>query len=802
MRTYISLFSGAGIGCFGFAEQGFECIATNEIIQDRLKVQVYNKKCRYDTGYINGDISLQETKDLIYAEINKWQTIHNISSVDVIVATPPCQGMSTVNYKKKDEKNRNSLVVEAIKMISSIKPRVFVFENVRAFTKTVCTDVDGNDKPIGDAIKAALSEDYRISWRIINFKDHGVPSSRPRTLVIGTRKDLKNITPLNLFPKRTAEISVREAIGSLPHLDYGQSDPEDVLHFARKFPEYMLPWIKDLKEGESALDNPEETRPYLLKNGKKQELRSTHINNKYRRLFWDKPGACIHTRNDIICSQDTIHPSDNRVLSIRELMRLMTIPDNFVWSNDTETKDPALFLKNNELNIRRCIGEAVPTRIMESIAENINIMFDYDEFIGSYDMGSFSVDKLTQKQKNNFYIRSYIDESLVTDKKSTGSFYTPQGVVFDAVNVLDAPRKGTVRILEPAVGLGAFIPQLVSFCCNADEIIIDAVDIDPVSLSKLKNNISLLGLDKRVTINYICADFLSWQPEHSYDIAASNPPYIKLNKKEKAKYDTAKDIVTNNTFALFAHKLRTIGKKLILVIPKSFIMAAEYQQVRKEYEDIPIVKIVDYGVKYFKDVFVEILSLTFDSEYDKDCIIESKADNMEICQKQGYLFHDRLWLLYRDQWFDEYINALELDVFDAVRDRQITNRHLKSKGSIWVIRSKNILDSGEIKSIPGYDRFIDDPQPFRTKSFMNTKAVIMPNFTYNTRAAVLPDNCLVNGSVAYLIPKKAKREQIDLSLYSTEDFRRYYATVMNRSKFTLNIDSCSVYYIGIKKKEI
>ena len=800
MRTYISLFSGAGIGCFGFTEQGFECIATNEIIQSRLNIQKFNKKCRYQTGYINGDISDQKTKDQIFTEIKRWQNIHKIGSVDVIVATPPCQGMSTVNYKKKDEKSRNSLVVEAIKMIDSIQPKVFVFENVRAFIKTICTDVDGNDKPIGETIKSNLSNNYRISWRVINFKDFGVPSSRPRTLVIGTRKDLRNITPLNLFPKRSAEITVRDAIGDLVHLEYGESDPTDILHFARPFPEYMLPWIKDIKEGESALDNPKETRPYLLKNGKRQDLKSTHINNKYRRLYWDRPGACIHTRNDIICSQDTIHPSDNRVLSIRELMRLMTIPDNFIWNDEINTLSRDQFLKNSELNIRRCIGEAVPTRIMETIAGNINLMLDYSDFVDSYDKSSFSKNDLTEEQKNNYYILSYIDESLLSDKKTTGSFYTPQCVVFDAIKDFAVMRKGSVRILEPAVGLGAFIPQLVSLCYNADEILIDVIDINPEILSKLKEYISMLKFDKRVKINYICADFLEWKPLHTYDIVASNPPFVKLNKKELSKYNLGSSVSSSNAFALFAHKLRALGEKIVLVVPKSFIMAAEYQQIRNEYENISIVRIVDYGVKYFKDVFVEILSLTFDADHNGDAVIENKAENNEISQKQGYIFHDRLWMLYRDKWFDDYISSLELDVFDYVRDRQITNKHMKNEGKIRILRAKNILDSGEIISIPGYDRFIDDPQPYKTRSFMNSKAIIMPNFTYNTRASILPDNCLANGSIAYLIPKNKRPEEIDILLYSTNDFRKYYAIVMNKAKFTLNIDNCTAYYIGVKKR--
>ena len=150
-RTYISLFSSAGVGCYGFKMEGFECIATNELIPRRLDIQKFNNKCKYDSGYICGDITLEDTKDLIRAEIKKWKDTENCKELDVFIATPPCQGMSVANHKKSStEIVRNSLVVESIKLINEFKPRVFIFENVPSFMKTICTDIDGIDKPISD----------------------------------------------------------------------------------------------------------------------------------------------------------------------------------------------------------------------------------------------------------------------------------------------------------------------------------------------------------------------------------------------------------------------------------------------------------------------------------------------------------------------------------------------------------------------------------------------------------------------------------------------------------------------------
>lgn len=69
--TYISLFSSAGVGCFGFKQAGYECIATNEVILCRLEVQKFNRKCKFESGYICGDITKQETKDALFSQIKQ-----------------------------------------------------------------------------------------------------------------------------------------------------------------------------------------------------------------------------------------------------------------------------------------------------------------------------------------------------------------------------------------------------------------------------------------------------------------------------------------------------------------------------------------------------------------------------------------------------------------------------------------------------------------------------------------------------------------------------------------------------------
>lgn len=383
-RTYVSLFSSAGVGCYGFKLEGFDCVATNELLNERLKIQEANDKCLNKSGYIYGDITKEETKKKIFTEIKNWRN-QTGKEIDVVIATPPCQGMSTANYKKGNELNRNSLVVEAIEIVKKIEPKIFVFENVSAFLNSMCVDTNEKYDTIQNTITRHLGQKYNIHADVINFKDYGVPSSRPRTLVIGTLKALKNISPLNIFPLSEEQKTLEEVISHLPELTWGEIHKDDIYHGFRTYPEYMRPWITNIKAGYSAFHNDKEYLPYRIIDGKKVPLKGAYLGNKFKRLDWDKPAACIATRNDQLASQSTIHPTQDRVLSIRELMILMSIPKTFRWTS--ERIDPnwtieqkRKFLRKNELNIRRSIGEAVPTEIFRKIAHNINEILDFDEF--------------------------------------------------------------------------------------------------------------------------------------------------------------------------------------------------------------------------------------------------------------------------------------------------------------------------------------------------------------------------------------------------------------------------------------
>jgi DNA (cytosine-5)-methyltransferase 1 len=823
--TYISIFSSAGVGCYGFKQQGFNCIATNEFLDKRIKIQKYNNKCVYDSGYIQGDISQKDVQNKIYQELEN----NNINDLDVLIATPPCQGMSVANHKKStDEIKRNSLVVESIKIVDKIKPKIFIFENVRAFLNTICTDLDNVEKPIKEAIDINLGGHYNILSKVINFKDYGSQSSRTRTLVIGVRKDLVGISPYQLFPQKHSSKTLKELIDDLPSLkNMGEIDSNDIYHSYRSFDKKMLLWIKDIKEGESAFDNKDPLKiPHQIKNGKIVYNKNKN-GDKYKRWYWDEVAPCIHTRNDILASQNTIHPSDNRVFSIRELMRMMTIPDEFKWSNKNfdvlnglSIEEKRNFLKQEELNIRQCIGEAVPTKIFEQIAKNIkkalnqkllsvneiNKIIDKNNLKNVTNLKKFLKENKNKYSLNNLY---KIAELANLNRLENKAYFTREDIVFNVINKLpEFKNKKTIKILEPSVGIGNFLPLLFKKYEDIPSVVIDVIDIDSNSFEILKIMLDKIKIPINFTINFIEVDFLLWKNNYTYDLIVGNPPFGKIigNKDLLKQYKQNlynKD--TNNIFAFFIEKALKISKYLSLIVPKSLINSPEFNSTRKILEEHNLISITDYGEKAFKGVKIETISFLLDTikkEKSKVVKIESYITNSIIYQNKDYIFDSDFpyWLIYRNDFFDMVIQKMVLDVFEAFRDRQITKKHTKSNGKFRVLKSRNI-DNNSIQDIENYDCFVDEIDTFAISKFLNkSNIVLVPNLTYKPRATFLPKNCIADGSVALLKPKnniKIKKEHLEY--FSSKEFIEFYKIARNRGTRSLNIDNNSVKFFGLLK---
>jgi DNA (cytosine-5)-methyltransferase 1 len=827
--TYISLFSSAGVGCFGFKQNNFECIATNEILTKRLKIQVYNNKCKYHSGYLDGDISTKETKNKLFAEIDFWKEKHNVKEPDVLIATPPCQGMSVANHKKNNEKSRNSLVVESIKITKEVLPKIFIFENVRAFLNTICTDIDGIDKPINEAIKLNLGGNYNILSKVINFKEYGSNSSRTRTLVIGVRKDLQNVSPYDVFPEKKKSKTLRQLIGDLPSLTVMGEISDDILHSYREFDERMLPWIEDLEEGQSAFENTDSEKiPHRIIDGIKV-LNQSKNGDKYARWYWDKEGPCVHTRNDILSSQNTVHPSDNRVFSIRELMRMMSIPENFEWSN-IKTSDlnkyslleKKAFLKKEELNIRHCLGEAVPTGVFESIASNIKKVLSIKnlsipEINKIIDENNLSeTDKLINFINDNF--NQYVLDDLLliaelsnSQRQNTSAFFTRKDIAYTVINELpEFKQKKKIRILEPSVGVGNFLSLLFEKYSEKDEVILDVLDIDTNSIKILKSILDKIEIPPNFKINIYNADFLLRNFKDKYDLVVGNPPYKKLTKNKEllARYKFgAINTETNNLFSFFIDKSIKLGTYVSLIVPKSVLNSPEFNQTRELFVKYDLEKICDYGEKGFKGVKIETVSFLLNTNpksISDNILIESYIDNSYKYKSKKYIFSNKFpyWLIYRNEKFDNLVSKMNLDIFQSFRDRQITKSLTKVDGRIRVLKARNI-GNNEIKDLENYDKYVDEYSELAVAKYLNESNVVMiPNLTYYPRASFLPENTIVDGSVALLTLKNGSRlpTKKDLEFYSTKEFENYYRIARNHGTRSLNIDNNSVFFFGLLKE--
>lgn len=830
MRTYVSLFSSAGVGCYGFKLEGFECVATNELIPRRLDIQRYNKKCKYESGYICGDMTLNETKEQLLSQIRLWEKKEHMDRVDVLIATPPCQGMSVANHKKSStEITRNSLVVESIKIIKTIHPKFFIFENVPAFMKTICTDVDGVDKPISEAIWNNLGDTYSYTYRIINFKDHGACSSRQRTVVIGVANDYANETsPLELYPPLVPERTLRDVIGHLkPLIEFGEIDEIDIYHAFRTYPEHMRTWISGLKEGESSFDNAEDERkPHQVINGK-IVINQQKNGDKYRRQFWNKVGPCIHTRNDQLASQNTIHPSDDRVFSIRELMLMMTVPADFKWTeddlvalNELPISKKKAFLKKEEIKIRQSLGEAVPTVIFREIAKRIKVA------LATPPLNTVQINKIVEKYNfaNTEDLIAFIDSNPLNlsvsalsriaelsnaKRTDNAAFCTGKPLITEIMRNLPDTADNVVRILEPSVGVGNFIP-LILHKFEGKEIYIDAVDIDGDSIKVLKALFKHYAIPNNCHINFIVDDFLTHTFDKEYDYVLGNPPFYKISSRNKKLDEYRKKAINKNTSnicSFFLDKALTIGKYVAFVFPKFLLNTPEFAPSRKYLSKKPVECIIDFGEKGFPGVLVETIAIYINNlgKISKTHVI-SVTQKIDIMQSQKYIFDAKYpyWLIYRNADFDNVSEKLEFDVFNVFRDRQITNKLLNCSHGIRVIKSRNIADDGKsIVDVDGYDSFIeeDDAKQLSVYAFIDRDDVYLtPNMTYKPRVVKKPFGCLVNGSVAILIPHNGcfpTREQLDF--FSSDEYRAFYQIARNYQTRSLNVDSCSVYFYGLLK---
>ena len=413
-----------------------------------------------------------------------------------------------------------------------------------------------------------------------------------------------------------------------------------------------------------------------------------------------------------------------------------------------------------------------------------------------------------EKERLELGFLSRIIELANNNRETHSAYYTNDFIIKDIIDLLpEFSDKDEIRIIEPSVGAGNFLPYLFAKYRNK-KVKLTLIDIDKDIIDIL----SLLYEDKAPSnfeINFLCADFMSLDL-NNVDLIVGNPPFTRVSKKEIEKYNlTNQDL--RNLAGCFLEKSIKIAHTVSLIMPKNLLNTPEYSGLRDFILSKNVHSILDFGEKGFKGVLIETINIILSNSEQKKCIfIESKVKNQILNQDKNYIFDKNLpyWVIYRNAHFDSILNKMDLGVFDVFRDRQITKSILisqKNQSSIRVLRSQNISDDGcEVIDKDNYDCFIDKDvlQKLAVNKFIDNDFVYLtPNMTYNCRVMKKEKGYIVNGSVAILIPKyHFQLTEKQLLFFSSNEFREFYAVARNYQTRSLNIDACSCYWFGIYKE--
>ena len=346
----ISVFSSAGIGELLLKNTNVEVVAANELLPKRAECYSHFYP---NTDMYCGDITLEETQDYMVSAAQK-------SGAKMLIATPPCQGLSTLGKNKKqihyEKDKRNYLILSALNIIDRCDFDYVLIENVPTFLE-MYFPYENDYFKLEEILNKKYSSKYKIEARVLNAKDYGICQSRPRAIIKMYKPDKKWS-----WPSEEQEITLREAIGYLPSLESGESS-DIPWHFAKKHNERAVLALKHTPTGKSAIAN----EVYYPK--KEDGTRIKGFHNTFKRMDWDQPCPTRTTFSGSMSSHNNVHPgrllpdgtySDARVLTLLETFIVSSIPEGIDFPKDS-----------TDTFIRTVIGESIPPKLMMKVIEKI-----------------------------------------------------------------------------------------------------------------------------------------------------------------------------------------------------------------------------------------------------------------------------------------------------------------------------------------------------------------------------------------------------------------------------------------------
>ena len=393
---FIDLFAGCGGLSEGFYRKGYKALLHLEIAPAACKtLKTRMKHHNYSNDEIeNAVLCADITSDGIIEEIDS--RIHE--KVDLIIGGPPCQAFSSAGRAQSpDSMNsdpRNYLFENYLQILNHIRPKMFIFENVKGILSA---------KPKGvrifDTIVREMGKTYNIvddpTILLLNAADYGVPQIRKRVIIIGIRKDINYIdikdvyadiikTHSDIDDRLPNYITVGEAILDLPKLNPGEGvEKQDILK-TRKMNDYLkrissptCPIYNHVARKHNDLDRERYRILSANKNWQLKDLQKIrpdlihhdpkHFGNRYTVQESNKPGKTVvaHLYKD---GNLFIHPDSEqaRTFTVREAARIQSFPDDFVFEGSRTEQ-------------YRQVGNAVPPLMAEAFATTLGKYLDIIE---------------------------------------------------------------------------------------------------------------------------------------------------------------------------------------------------------------------------------------------------------------------------------------------------------------------------------------------------------------------------------------------------------------------------------------
>jgi DNA (cytosine-5)-methyltransferase 1 len=313
-KNIVSLFSGAGGLDLGFKNAGFKTIYANE-----------HDKTIWETFEHNFKDVFLDKRDI--RKINS----NEIPDCIGIIGGPPCQSFSEAGSLRGILDPRGKLFYEYIRIVKDKKPLFFVAENVAGLLHA------RNKNTFLDIINKLESLGYFVKYKLVNAKDYKVPQDRKRLFIIGFLNNNKFE-----FPEiNTGLITLKNAIFDLKdNAKVFEKENKDSFNH-----EYYVGGFSSIYMSRNRVRSFDEVSFTIQAGGRHAPL---HPN---------APKMEKIEKNKMIFKINSEHLY--RRLSVRECARIQTFPDEF------------LFLYNNVLDGYKMVGNAVPVKLAEKIAEKI-----------------------------------------------------------------------------------------------------------------------------------------------------------------------------------------------------------------------------------------------------------------------------------------------------------------------------------------------------------------------------------------------------------------------------------------------